>query len=89
MYVFKGHFVLLANRSITSTVVQCIAGGRQRRGIGQVEFILNNADVGSEEDFTYTNDPQVFSLVSNEIIERYVSRFCCVNFYMCITQWRC
>ena len=80
MYVLRNNdvFILLAYRSITSTVVQCIAGGRQRRGTGQVAFILNNADVGSEEDFTYTDDPQVFSLVKNEIIERYI--LCSVNF---------
>ena len=88
MYVFKGHFVLLANRSITSTVVQCIAGGRQRRGTGQVSFILNNADIRSVDEFIYTDDPQVFSLINNEIIERY--KLCSVNFYdVCITQRRC
>ena len=79
---------MLANRFVNSTVVQCIAGGRQRSGTGQVAFILNNADVGSEEDFTYTDDPQVFSLVNNEIIQRYI--FCNVNFYdTCVTQRRC
>ena len=68
--------------------MQCIAGGRPRRGTGQVEFNLDEAEVLSEEDFTYTDNPQVFSLVNNEIIQRYI--FCNVNFYdVCVTQRRC
>ena len=51
--------------------MQCIAGARLRRGTGQVAFILDNAIALSEEDFTYTDDPQVFSLVNDQIIERY------------------
>ncbi|XP_065900650.1 plexin-A2-like isoform X2 [Dysidea avara] len=53
----------------SSTFVQCIAGARLRRGTGQVAFILDNAIALSEEDFTYTDDPQVFSLVNDQIIE--------------------
>jgi len=51
--------------------VQCTAGLRQRRGSGQVAFIIDNAEALSGDDFTYTDDPQVFSLVNDQIIARY------------------
>jgi len=51
--------------------VRCIAGKRGRSGIAQVAFIIDAAIVLSEESFTYTDDPQVFSLVNDQIIARY------------------
>ena len=56
---------------LNSTFVQCHAGSRPRRGTGPVAFLIDNAVVESEEDFTYTDDPEVMSLTPNDIIRRY------------------
>ena len=58
-------------RLLNSTFVQCRAGDRPRRGTGLVVFFIDNAVVASEEDFTYTDDPQVFSVTPNGVIRRY------------------
>jgi len=50
--------------------VQCVAGNRPRRGTGPVVFFIDNSVTQSEGDFTYTDDPQVFSVRPNKIIER-------------------
>ena len=72
------HFVLLyyfllsilCIRSFIGTFVQCLAGSRLQRGTGPVMFIIDNAVAESEEDFAYTDDPQVFSLTRNDVIRR-------------------
>ena len=72
------HFVLLyctllcilCIRSFNGTFVQCRAGSRLQRGTGPVVFTIDNAVVESEEDFVYTDDPQVFSVTPNDIIRR-------------------
>jgi len=50
--------------------VQCVAESRPRRGTGVVALLIDNAIALSEQDFTYTDDPQVFSLLNNQVIER-------------------
>ena len=50
--------------------MQCHAGSRLRRATGQVVFFIDNAVVLSEEDFAYTDDPQVFSVTPNDVIRR-------------------
>lgn len=54
--------------------MQCVAGKRERRGTGPVVFFIDNSVTQSHtegaRDFTYTNDPQVFSVRPNNIIER-------------------
>ena len=50
--------------------MQCVAGNRPIRGTGPVIFAIDNSVTQSEDDFTYTNDPQVFSVRPNNIIER-------------------
>ena len=62
---------ILCIRSFNGTFVQCRAGSRQRRGTGPVVFSIDNAVVESEEDFAYTDDPQVFSVTPNDVIRRY------------------
>ena len=57
-------------RLLNSTFVQCHAGSRLRRGTGPVVFTIDNAVVESEEDFAYTDDPQVFSVTPNDVIRR-------------------
>ena len=61
---------LIFFRILNSTFVQCIAGSGERHGTGPVVFSIDNGVVESEGNFTYTNDPQVFSLRNNKIIER-------------------
>jgi len=56
--------------SLNSTYLQCIAGSRERPGFGQVAFIVDNGITFSEEDFQYSDDPQVFSVRNSEIIRR-------------------
>ena len=34
-------------------------------------FFIDNGVVLSEDDFAYTDDPQVFSVTPNDIIRRY------------------
>ena len=62
---------LLIYRSLSSTLVQCCAGSRTRQGSGPVVFTIDNAVIESEEDFVYTEDPQVFSLMPNDVIRRH------------------
>ena len=57
-------------RSFNGTFVQCRAGSRFRRGTGIVVFSIDNAVVESEEDFAYSDDPQVFSVTPNDVIKR-------------------
>ena len=57
-------------RLLNSTFVQCCAGSRVRLGTEPVVFFIDNAVVESEEDFAYTDDPQVFSVTPNDIIRR-------------------
>ena len=72
------HFVLLyctllsilCIRSFNGTFVQCLAGSRLRHGTGSVMLTIDNAIAESEEDFTYTDDPQVFSVTPNDVIRR-------------------
>ena len=59
-------------RTLNSTFVQCIAGSRERRATGPVAVSIDNGAAESEGDFTYTDDPQVFSLRNNKMIERYI-----------------
>ena len=61
---------ILSFRTPNSTFVQCVAGFRQRRGTGPVVFSIDNSVTESEDDFTYTDDPQVFSLTPNDVIRR-------------------
>ena len=68
---FMLHFIVyLVYRSFNGTFVQCLAGSRLRRGTGPVVFTIDNAVVESEEDFAYTDDPQVFSVTPNDVIRR-------------------
>ena len=57
-------------RTLSSTSVQCVAGSRQQPGDGPVMFIIDNSITESEDDFTYTYDPQVLSLRNNQVIKR-------------------
>ena len=57
-------------RLLNSTFVQCRAGSRLRRATGQVVFFIDNAVVESEEDFAYTDDPEVLSVTPNDVIKR-------------------
>ena len=57
-------------RILNSTFVQCIAGPRERCATGPVAFSIDNGAVESEGDLIYTDDPQVFSLRNNKMIER-------------------
>ena len=57
-------------RLLNSTFVQCRAGSKLARGTGPVMFTIDNAVVKSEEDFAYTDDPQVFSVTPNDVIRR-------------------
>ena len=63
-------YIILIYRTLNSTFVQCVAGSRQSRGAGLVVFSIDNSVTESEGDFTYTDDPQVFSLRNNEVIKR-------------------
>ena len=66
-------YIILIYRTqlqLNSTFVQCVAGSRERHGTGPVVFTIDNSITESEDDFTYTRDPQVFSLRDNEIIKR-------------------
>ena len=58
-------------RLLNSTFVQCRAGDRLRLGTGPVVFSIDNAVFESENDFAYTDDPQVFSVTPNDVIRRY------------------
>ena len=62
--------ILCIYRLLNSTFVQCRAGSRLRRGTGPVVFTIDNAVFESEEDFAYTDDPQVFSVTPNDVIRR-------------------
>ena len=57
-------------RILNSTFVQCIAGPRETRASGPVTFSIDNGFAESEGDLVYTDDPQVFSLRNNKMIER-------------------
>ena len=57
-------------RTLNSTFVQCIAGSKDRRGIGPVVFIIDNSVTESEDDFSYVDDPEVFSLRNNQVVMR-------------------
>ena len=57
-------------RLLNSTLVQCRAGDRLRCGTGPVAFFIDRADIESEEDFAYNDDPEVFSVTPNDIIKR-------------------
>ena len=57
-------------RLMNSTFIQCRAMDRLRRGTGPVVFFIDRAAVESEEDFAYTDDPEVFSVTPNDIIKR-------------------
>ena len=57
-------------RTLNSTFVQCIAGSRRTRATGPVTFSIDNSFTVSEGDFIYIDDPQVFTLRNNRIIER-------------------
>jgi len=57
-------------RTLNSTFIQCIAGQRSQHGIGPVVFIIDNSVTKSDNDFTYTNDPQLFALRNNKVIKR-------------------
>ena len=72
LYVFYKHIscIFIFFRTLSSTFVQCVAGNRSRRGTGSVIFFIDNSVTESEDDFTYTDDPQVFSVRPNKIIER-------------------
>ena len=61
---------LIPFRTLSNTFVQCIAGSRERRATGPVTFRIDNGIVESEGDLVYTDDPQVFSLRNNKMIER-------------------
>ena len=61
---------VLSFRTLNSTFVQCVAGSREFRATGPVVFTIDNSDTQSENDFTYTDDPQVFSLTPNNVIRR-------------------
>ena len=50
--------------------MQYHAGSRLRRATGKVVFFIDNTVVLSEEDFAYTDDPQVFSVTPNDVIRR-------------------
>ena len=64
-------YITCIYRLLNSTFVQCCAGSRRRRGTGPIVFTIDNAVVESEEDFAYTEDPQVFSVTPNDVIRRF------------------
>jgi len=41
-------------------------------GNGEVVFMIDGTEFLSDRDITYTDNPQVSSLVSNQVIQRYV-----------------
>lgn len=61
----------ITHRVVNNTFAKCVAGQRITAGNGKVVFIIDGAEVLSEDDFTYTDNPQVSSLVHNQIIQRY------------------
>ena len=63
--------ISVTHRVVNDTFTQCVAGQRITAGYGKVVFILDGAEVLSEDDITYTDYPQVLSLVHNQIIQRY------------------
>ena len=64
------HVDTFTYRILNSTFVQCIAGSREGSTTGPITFRKDNGAAESEVDFIYTNDPQVFSLRNNKMIER-------------------
>ena len=75
---------------MNSTFVQCRAGSRLRRGTGPVVFTIDNAVFESEEDFAYTDDPQVFSVTPNDVIRRCYKIVDVIQYYilLLLLQWR-
>lgn len=57
---------------MNNTYAQCVAGQRSTAGDGPVAFIIDNAIALSADNITYTDDPELFSLLENHVIERYV-----------------
>ena len=70
--MYAATYVYSVFRTLNNTFVQCVAGSRPRRGTGAVVFSIDNSVTESEVDFTFTDDPQVFSLTPNNVIRRYV-----------------
>ena len=62
--------IWLSYSTLNNTFIQCIAGSRGQRGIGPVVFTIDNSVTESEGDFSYVDDPQVFSLRNNQVIKR-------------------
>ena len=68
--MYAATYVYSVFRTLNNTFVQCVAGSRPRRSTGVLVFSIDNSVTESEGDFTYTDDPQVFSLRDNEVIMR-------------------
>ena len=70
IYAFSSVF-----RTLNGTFVQCVAGVRPGRGSGPVSIFIDNSVSESDADFTYIEDPRVFSVSPMNIIRRYVSTY--------------
>ncbi|XP_065902814.1 plexin-B-like isoform X2 [Dysidea avara] len=56
-------------RTLNSTFVQCVAGPRPMSGSGKVVFRIDNGEALSDDDFEYSDDPEVSFLVTRSIIK--------------------
>ena len=73
---------IFVNRTLNSTFVQCVAGPRPMSGSGKVVFRIDNGEALSDDDFEYSDDPEVSFLVTRSVIKRYVATDFSVTFYM-------